>query len=228
MSQLTNILECRSVIKGFGYDGQRVEVLNGINLAVEKGQSIAITGVSGSGKSTLLHLMGGLDKPDSGQVMLAGRDLAKADESTLCRYRNRHIGFVYQFHHLFGDFTILENVSFPLRIARCDKKESFKRSREVLERVGLRHRLDHKPHQLSGGERQRAALCRALVTRPDVVLADEPTGQLDHSNALKVAEQMINLNKEFGIALVVATHDREFATSLDCIYRLEDGRLQHT
>ncbi len=226
MSDAQHILECRSVTKSFGAAGQKVAVLKGIDLAIGKGESVAITGVSGSGKSSLLHLMGGLDTPDDGQVMLAGRDLGRIDESELCRYRNRHIGFVYQFHHLLGDFTILENVSLPLRIAQHSAKQSLARARDALAQIGLQDRLRHKPHQLSGGERQRAAVCRALVMRPDIILADEPTGQLDHKNALNVAEQMIRLNRETGIALVVATHDREFAARLDSVCRLEDGCLR--
>lgn len=226
MSGTANILECRSLVKSFGRGEQKVAVLKGIDLTVIKGESVAITGVSGSGKSSLLHLMGGLDMPDAGQIILAGHDLGQIDESDLCRYRNRHIGFVYQFHHLLGDFTILENVSLPLRVSHNNARQAILCARDALERVGLQHRLHHKPHQLSGGERQRAALCRALVTHPDVVLADEPTGQLDHKNALNVAAQMIELNKEAGIALVVATHDREFAACLDSVYRLEDGYLR--
>lgn len=222
-------LACRAVVKSFGKEAQKVDVLKGVDLEVHKGQSVAIVGVSGSGKSTLLHLLGGLDRVDAGCITLGGRDLSQFSETELCRHRNRHIGFVYQFHHLLGDFTVLENVLMPLRVARRKDKQMIAQAAEVIEHVGLQDRMQHKPHQLSGGERQRVALCRALVTRPDVVLADEPTGQLDHENAVKVAQQMIELNRAFGIALVVATHDQEFAAKLGVIYRLDNGVLcMHT
>lgn len=225
-SQHNTILSCQSATKYFDEGGQRVHILKGIDLAIQAQESVAIVGVSGSGKSTLLHLLGGLDTVSSGKVSLNGEDIADLSEKQLCRYRNEHIGFVYQFHHLLGDFNVLENVLMPMRIYHRKTPEMVQRATQLLEQVGLEHRIRHKPHQLSGGERQRVALCRSLVTQPSVVLADEPTGQLDKENAKKVVEEMIRLNKELGVSLVVATHDSAFAERLDRTYRLEDGILQ--
>ena len=183
----------------------RVEVLKGVALRAAPGESIAIVGVSGSGKSTLLHLLGGLDAADAGDVLVGGESLATMSQAARDRLRNRDLGFVYQFHHLLHDFTVLENVLMPLLIRGGGRRAARARGLALLERVGLRHRADHKPHQLSGGERQRAAVCRALITRPAVVLADEPTGQLDRATARQVTGEMLELNRDCDSTLVFAT-----------------------
>lgn len=218
-------VECRALCKSYGDGALRVEVLKGLDLAAAAGESIAVVGVSGSGKSTLLHLLGGLDRPDAGDIHLCGEPLAALSGAALSRLRNRSIGFVYQFHHLLNDFSVLENVVMPLLIRGGDRREARERGLAMLDRVGLRRRAGHKPHQLSGGERQRTAVCRALITRPAVVLADEPTGQLDRATAEQVTAEMFSLNRDFNSTLVFATHDQRLASRLDRVCRLEDGRL---
>ena len=220
-----HILNCHRLTKHFDSGDQRITVLDKINLQVAQGESVAIVGVSGSGKSTLLHLLGGLDKPSDGEVILKDKDLSRINEAELCRCRNQEIGFIYQFHHLLGDFNVLENVLMPLRITRNKTQDDIKRATDILNEVGLQHRISHKPHQLSGGERQRVALCRALINEPAVILADEPTGQLDQENAQKVIDQMLELKENKGIALIVATHDMAFAKRLDTTYQLNQGVL---
>lgn len=206
--------------------GEALHVLSNINLSLHHGETVAIIGSSGSGKTTLLNLLGGLDEATSGQVVLNGSDLAKHSEQTRCTIRNRHLGFIYQFHHLLPEFTALENAAMPLLIGGVKPDEAIQRSTAILSEVGLDKRLHHKPSELSGGERQRAAIARALIHRPDCVLADEPTGNLDKKNAEQAIELIIELNQSYKTALVIVTHDLHIAERMNSIYTLEDGILQ--
>ena len=219
------ILACEAVCKNY-YDGQlNVQVLDNLTLQVEKGRSIGIVGASGSGKSTLLHILGGLDKPTSGRVSLMGQDLSELSQKQLSRLRNQHLGFVYQFHHLLPEFSALENVMMPLLIGKRPKEQARERALLMLEKVGLKDRVQHRPGELSGGERQRAATARALVTDPACLLADEPTGNLDRKNALNILDMMMELKQELGTALVVVTHDDEMAARFDRVLNMTDGAL---
>ena len=219
------ILACEAVCKNY-YDGQlNVQVLDNLTLQVEKGRSIGIVGASGSGKSTLLHILGGLDKPTSGRVFLMGQDLSELSQKQLSGLRNRHLGFVYQFHHLLPEFSALENVMMPLLIGKRPKEQARERALLMLEKVGLKDRVQHRPGELSGGERQRAAIARALVTDPACLLADEPTGNLDRKNALNILDMMMELKQELGTALVVVTHDDEMAARFDRVLNMTDGAL---
>ena len=219
------ILACEAVCKNY-YDGQlNVQVLDNLTLQVEKGRSIGIVGASGSGKSTLLHILGGLDKPTSGRVSLMGQDLSQLSQKQLSGLRNRHLGFVYQFHHLLPEFSALENVMMPLLIGKRPKEQARERALLMLEKVGLKNRVQHRPGELSGGERQRAAIARALVTDPACLLADEPTGNLDRKNALNILDMMMELKQELGTALVVVTHDDEMAARFDRVLNMTDGAL---
>ena len=219
------ILACEAVCKNY-YDGQlNVQVLDNLTLQVDKGQSIGIVGASGSGKSTLLHILGGLDKPTSGRVSLMGQDLSELSQKQLSGLRNRHLGFVYQFHHLLPEFSALENVMMPLLIGKRPKEQARERALLMLEKVGLKDRVLHRPGELSGGERQRAAIARALVTDPACLLADEPTGNLDRKNALNILDMMMELKQELGTALVVVTHDDEMAARFDRVLNMTDGAL---
>lgn len=219
------VIECRHLGKVYTEGPQRVEVLVDVNLQVREGERIAVVGSSGSGKTTLLNLLGGLDLPSSGQVLVAGRDATSLNETERGQLRNRFLGFVYQFHHLLREFTALENVAMPLLIARVSTADARIRAAGMLGRVGLEQRLDHKPAELSGGERQRVAIARALVSRPRCVLLDEPTGNLDRHTALEIHALMSELNRELGISFIVVTHDEVLADTMNRKLQLRDGRL---
>jgi lipoprotein-releasing system ATP-binding protein len=219
------ILEARDVHKSFKQGPVTLEVLQGVSMSVAAGERIAIVGASGSGKTTLLQILGGLDRPTTGHVLVDGKDIHEQSEQERGALRNRALGFVYQFHHLLPEFSALENVAMPLLIRRIKVSDARVRAARLLERVGLGQRLDHRPDQLSGGERQRAAVARALVTEPKIVLADEPTGNLDGSNAESVFALMLELNRELGTSLIVVTHDMRLAARMERIYAIERGVL---
>lgn len=219
------VLSCRGLTKTYVGASDDVCVLNDISFDLNPGESVAIVGASGSGKSTFLHLLGGLDQPTSGDVLIAGRSWLSMSEKERGQWRNRHMGFVYQHHHLLPEFTALENVAMPLRVRGLDKQAAEAEAKEWLERVGLGHRLLHTPSALSGGERQRTSIARALVTRPACVLADEPTGNLDRQTAAHVFSVFRELSLQSGVAFVLVSHDPDLAAQLDRTLRLQDGVL---
>ena len=218
------VLECTGLSRVYGDGDRLVTVLRDVNLSLCAGEKIAVIGASGSGKSTLLNLLGGLDNPTSGRVLMAGRDLATLSERELCQLRNQRLGFVYQFHHLLPEFAARENVAMPLLIGGLKRADAWRRAAAMLDRVGMSHRLDHRPGQLSGGERQRVAIARALVGAPDCVLMDEPTGNLDPHSAGQVLELIDELGQE-SAAFVVVTHDPAIAGQMNRILELRDGSL---
>ncbi|RDX35666.1 lipoprotein-releasing ABC transporter ATP-binding protein LolD [Kangiella sp. HD9-110m-PIT-SAG07] len=220
------IIQIEQLNRIYNDGANKVEVLSDLSLEVEKGEQLAIVGSSGSGKSTLLHLIGGLDKPTSGTVHLNGTNIHKLSAKAQGSFRNRHIGFVYQFHHLLPEFEAQDNVAMPLIIRGMKRQEAHKIASDLIEKVGLGNRRTHKPAELSGGERQRIAFARALVTQPDCVLADEPTGNLDHGTANQVYELMCELNREMGTTFITVTHDLELAGKMQRQLHLEDGSLK--
>ncbi len=224
----TPVLECRSVARRFSEGRTVLEVLSDVSLRVAEAERVAIIGASGSGKTTLLQILGGLDHPDEGEVYVGGEAMHRSDEAARGMLRNRYIGFVYQFHHLLPEFSAAENVAMPLLIRREPRHAALQQARDLLGRVGLGERLTHKPGELSGGERQRAAVARALITRPKLVLADEPTGNLDAGNGKQVLDLMLELNRELQTSLVIVTHDHSIARQMDRILVLEDKRLRES
>jgi lipoprotein-releasing system ATP-binding protein len=222
----TMILQCRGITKVFHQGDQSLAVLEGVDFQVRSGECVAIIGPSGTGKSTLLHLLGGLDKPTAGDVIVAGHNLSRMGAGACGRLRNRQLGFIYQFHHLLAEFTALENVAMPLIIRGENPAEAQRQARQMLTEVGLAQRVQHKPGELSGGERQRAAVARALVGKPACVLADEPTGNLDRHNATQVFELMLTMNRSLGTSLIVVTHDHQLADRMDAIWSLQNGKLE--
>jgi lipoprotein-releasing system ATP-binding protein len=220
------VLDCRGVVRRFNEGASTLVVLNGVDLQVQPAERVAIIGTSGSGKTTLLQIMGGLDEPNEGEVFINGEAMHGSDETAKGDLRNRYVGFIYQFHHLLPEFTAEENVAMPLMIRREPKAAAIEKARDLLGRVGLGERLHHKPGELSGGERQRAAVARALITRPQLVLADEPTGNLDAGNGEHVLNLMLELNQELKTSLVIVTHDHSIAARMDRILVLEDGILK--
>lgn len=222
---MSDLLHCQSVCKTYQEGGMETEVLKGVSFSLKQGELASIIGSSGSGKSTLLHILGALDDTTSGHVTFRGEQLDKQNSNKQAKIRNQYIGFVYQFHHLLADFTALENVAMPLMIGGISVVEAKQRASELLEKVGLGHRVEHRPSELSGGERQRVAIARALVNKPALVLADEPTGNLDHSTALSIYDLMRELNQESGTAFLVVTHDSELAGKMDRQLSMKDGLL---
>ncbi|GIS70388.1 MAG: lipoprotein-releasing system ATP-binding protein LolD [Gammaproteobacteria bacterium] len=222
---MSNVLSAQNLSKLF-VDGEReLGVLNGADLEVKAGERVAIVGRSGSGKSTLLHILAGLTDPDVGEVRVAGQSMTNASSDVRAAIRNRHMGFVYQFHHLLPEFSALENVAMPLIVSGRALSESKQRATSLLAAVDLGERLGHRPHQLSGGERQRVAVARAMATEPDILLADEPTGNLDRENAIQVLRLMESMSEDTGTAFVVVTHDASVADKMSCSFVLEDGKL---
>ncbi|MCW5599762.1 MAG: lipoprotein-releasing ABC transporter ATP-binding protein LolD [Nitrosomonas sp.] len=219
------VISCKNLYKSYYQGKLEVPVLHGVNLTLNKGEMISIVGASGSGKSTLLHLLGGLDIPTKGEILLLGQDITRISEQEKCRLRNQSLGFIYQFHHLLPEFSAQENVAMPLLIRRTNRLEAMERAADMLEHVGLGHRLTHTPAELSGGERQRAAVARALVTQPACVLADEPTGNLDRHTAEGVFNSMLELNRKVNASLIIVTHDAQLANQAERVLQLIDGVL---
>lgn len=224
---INNVLSCSELYKSFAEGNLQVDVLRGISLEVSRGESIAIMGTSGSGKSTLLHLLGGLDLPNKGEISIVGKNTTALTEAERGKLRNESLGFIYQFHHLLPEFTALENVAMPLLISdNCDAESATESAKVLLEQVGLGDRLEHKPGELSGGERQRAAIARAMVTKPECILADEPTGNLDEKTADQVFNLMLELKQDIGTSFIMVTHNQSLAEKMDKTYQLHDGLLR--
>lgn len=219
------LLETKDLSKYFSEDALRVDVLKGVNFSINKNESVAIIGASGSGKSTLLHLLGGLDIPDKGDVLINGTNMSELNDEQRGEMRNKHLGFIYQFHHLLPEFSALENVAMPLLIRRTYPEEALDKAAVLLEKVGLSDRAEHRPGELSGGERQRAAIARALVTEPACILADEPTGNLDEKTADQVFELILELNQSLGTSLIMVTHNLELSRRVDRVVELKEGVL---
>ena len=222
---MSNFLQCNDIRKTYREGSLDTEVLKGVSFEIEKGELVSIIGTSGSGKSTLLHILGALDDASAGSVSFLGQDLAKLSSNKQAKLRNQHLGFVYQFHHLLSDFSALENVAMPLLIGGEKPAKAKQEAQLLLDKVGLSHRVDHRPSELSGGERQRVAIARALVNKPALVLADEPTGNLDHNTALSIYDLMRELNREYDTAFLVVTHDGELASKMDRQLHMQDGLL---
>ncbi len=222
---MTEVLRCQNLSKVYESGPISVEVLQCVNFSIDAGCKVAIVGASGSGKSTLMHLLGGLDVPNTGTVQVCGEDMSKLSDAGRGRLRNQSLGFIYQFHHLLPEFTALENVAMPLFLRGGSIQQATEQAQEYLSKVGLADRVQHKPTELSGGERQRVAIARALVTKPKVILADEPTGNLDRKNAHQVQQLMLELNEELGTAVIIVTHDHAIADSMSKTYVLDDGNL---
>jgi lipoprotein-releasing system ATP-binding protein len=221
-----SILQATAVRKYYNDGVGQVNVLNDLNFSITAGEQVAIIGPSGSGKSTLLHLLGGLEKPTAGEVSVMGENIWHCSEKKRCQLRNRALGFIYQFHHLLPEFTALENTAMPLLLANHSIKDVRERAKNLLEKAGLAHRLQHKPAQLSGGERQRVAIVRALVSNPSCILADEPTGNLDQKTAEMIYELLLDLNRSFKTSLIIVTHDEKLAARMDKVFCLSEGKLQ--
>ncbi|ANS85129.1 lipoprotein-releasing ABC transporter ATP-binding protein LolD [Vibrio scophthalmi] len=222
---MSDLLQCRDVTKIYHEGALETQVLKGVSFDLKRGELVSIIGTSGSGKSTLLHVLGALDDTSAGQVTFLGQELSKLSSNKQAKLRNKHLGFVYQFHHLLADFSALENVAMPLLIGGMKVAEAKQKALALLDKVGLSHRVEHRPSELSGGERQRVAIARALVNSPDLVLADEPTGNLDHKTALAIYDLMRELNQESGTAFLVVTHDGELAGKMDRQLHMKDGLL---
>lgn len=220
-----DILVCQNLSKAYRDFGEGVRVLNGIDLTIRNGEQLSIIGASGSGKSTLLHLLGGLDRPSAGTVLMDGKNVNRLSATEAGRLRNKTLGFVYQFHHLLPEFTAMENVAMPLLVGGVALREAKQQAEDLLEKIGLKDRMQHKPSELSGGERQRIAIARALVGRPACILADEPTGNLDNRNAAQVFDLFLELNQEMGLAFIVVTHDHNIAKRISKVVELRDGTI---
>ena len=224
--KMSKVIDCQNLFKTYREGDVETPVLHGLNFSVEQGEQVAIVGSSGSGKSTLLHLLGTLDTPTKGKIFIAGEDIASLSRRKQAAFRNKHLGFIYQFHHLLMEFSALENVAMPLLIRGLSAKDAQQQAGEMIEKVGLSHRAKHLPSALSGGERQRVAIARALVTKPTLVLADEPTGNLDHGNAEKIYQLLREINQSVKTSFVVVTHDVGLANKLDRSIRMIDGHLE--
>ncbi|NRB67214.1 MAG: lipoprotein-releasing ABC transporter ATP-binding protein LolD [Vibrio sp.] len=222
---MSNLLQCHNICKTYREGSLDTQVLKGVSFELKKGELVSIIGSSGSGKSTLLHILGALDGTTQGEVTFLGQHLSHLSSNKQAKLRNQHLGFVYQFHHLLADFSALENVAMPLLIGGTKVAKAKESAKAILDKVGLSHRIDHRPSELSGGERQRVAIARALVNNPDLVLADEPTGNLDHKTALAIYDLMRELNEQYGTAFLVVTHDGELASKMDRQLHMQDGLL---
>jgi len=223
---MNNVIKCKNIRYSY-HDGDReTPILSNLNFEVSQGESIAILGQSGCGKSTLLNLIGGIDKPSSGEVYIGNNDLATLNEEKITELRAKSLGFIYQFHHLLKDFSAIENIAMPLLIQGINKETCIKKASQITKTIGLEHRENHLPSELSGGERQRVAIARAIISNPSCLLADEPTGNLDAKNASSVLELLINLNQQHGSSLIIVTHDEKIATKMDRILVLEGGHLK--